>query len=666
MKLLEKDITAKFLHFFLILSIFIAGIVVKLEQTQNYKKIYKDFIFTGIDSYYYARITQYLVNDNCRCGRPDFLSFVPDSWVTGFPKLPDYPPIISLITFLMTKLTSKPIEYVSFYLYPMLSLLFLVPFYILFKHYINSKLFFILSTVIVINSPIYYLRTAPGWLDNDVLNLFFPILLSYILLKLYENITLFKIFIFLIINIFYYLWYPKPVLQFIFFATLLIILLLKKNKNKKYLIFVLSLGFIFIVVNTQKLYYLIKYYLLERDSLYGEFPNIYTTISELEKINLHKLVKYLGLNEFIILISLIGFIWLIKVNKLKALIPLFPLIVFSTIPFFIGVKFLIYFLPILSLGLSFFIYRLYVNLKQFFYSPIFFKVINVILTVIIIGYSIIKFKHLSQLTPKPVIPPEIVYEIKKLKKFTPYNAWILSWWDYGEAIKYYTNRATYHDPFNQNFPKTYLIAYTFVRLSNPIQFSNSIKAISYYTNADIVKWLNLRLRREEIINKFTNFKGAPRNKNIYIFFSGDMLYKFSQIYKIANWNKDNFSLDSKNFQVFGFCKLDVNYILKCPEGLIINPYTNKILFRSKEYKVSQIIYRRLNGEIYKFNNNVSQNLIAEIIETKHGIMVFIMSQELVDSPFNKLFILRLYREYSVELIHDNFPFAVLYKFKSDS
>lgn len=137
-----------------------------------------------------------------------------------------------------------------------------------------------------------------------------------------------------------------------------------------------------------------------------------------------------------------------------------------------------------------------------------------------------------------------------------------------------------------------------------------------------------------------------------------MLYKFKEIYKIASWGSE----DQKNitFNVFGFCRLDINYILKCPEGLIVNPYTNEIYLKEEKYEVSKIIYRRMNGRIYKFELTPNNNLIAEIVETKRGIMVYILSRNIYLSPFNQLFILRNFKSFNLKLIRDNFPFGVLY------
>ena len=638
--------------YILLIITFLLFAYIKFVHISNYNNKYGDYIFTGIDSFYYARIAKILDKGIYKLGETDFLSFVPDSWRTGFPKFPEIPPIISIISFLFIKLTRLTVEEFAFFVYPFFSLMFLLPLYLIFIKEMNMPIVFLSASIIIFTSNIYNLRTSPGWLDNDNLNLFFPLILTYTLLNFnpkFKNIYLFSYIIFFIVILWlYYLWYPKPLLQIIFLFTLTLLIALSQKYSKIHISFLISLIIIVILLSRDKIIYLLRYYIVEKNSLYGQFPNIYSTISELKGVNFSSLNYFLDTNVIILAISIIGLLLFVIVNR-KFLVPFIPLFLFSGLPFFLGIKFLIYTVVVIGIGFGYFLQVLSLR----------FRYLNIAIWVFLIFFLSFKVIKSSHFLPKPSIPPDIVLEIKAIKNLTPQNAWILTWWDYGEAIKYYASRATYHDPFNQNFPKTYLIAYLFGKSMKEKETIKFIKALSFYTNYDIVKFLNSGFDRDYIVSLFKDFSGKLINNEIYLFFTGDLLYKFHSIAQIAYWPKVINGNDF--FHVFSMCKILSNYSVVCEQGLKINPFVNKVYIRGKLIPVKKIIYRTLDGKIYTFINQNNSNKIIEIVETKYGLMVFLLNKEAFASFFNKVFILRNINTKYFKIIRDNFPFGLLIK-----
>jgi len=77
--------------------------------------------------------------------------------------------------------------------------------------------------------------------------------------------------------------------------------------------------------------------------------------------------------------------------------------------------------------------------------------------------SAINWVSLIDRMPGFFISKEVVKDLQRLKDLTPKDAKILSWWDYGYAIVYYSQRAVFHDGGTQFSIKTPLIAYALLQ-----------------------------------------------------------------------------------------------------------------------------------------------------------------------------------------------------------
>ena len=124
-------------------------------------------IFTAYDSYYLARLAEDYKRGVFVPGGVDKLRFVPD--------YTDYPAVIPFYSWLFAKLSAlfnKPIENLSFWLVPLLAVLFVIPLVLLLYFGADTPLAAIGGGVVGALALIYLVRTSLNRLDTDSIVMF--------------------------------------------------------------------------------------------------------------------------------------------------------------------------------------------------------------------------------------------------------------------------------------------------------------------------------------------------------------------------------------------------------------------------------------------------------------------------------------------------------------
>ena len=328
--------------FAIVIAIFLIGFFIRLDYVRlpgvpnSNKAFYEDqnglpYMYEFGDSYYHYRLTKNFLEhgylgDTLINGRQwDLHSYYPP----GVPM--DYPPLIVYIAAFFYKFINL------FAWVPLLTVCFWIPVFIgplagivayFFTKRFTNQYGAIAAGIFTVTSPLYALRTVPGFFDTDMFIVLFPLVIIWLFVEavqsrkrkmqiIFAGLSAFWMFVFSMAwSGWYYLFY----IVFLFSIVYLIGSKLKKNSIKDIgytlLIFTIgSLSLISILTGFSKIIELIyepsALIKMMGKSPWAPWPNVYSLVSELAKPSAIAVMANVGSALF--LVGIIGIIWMLRV-----------------------------------------------------------------------------------------------------------------------------------------------------------------------------------------------------------------------------------------------------------------------------------------------------------------------------------------------------------------
>ena len=434
----------------------------------------------------------------------------------GFHQAHDLSPYggsIPTFTFLLAKILPVKFESIIFYMSVFLAPLIAAPLILIAKEYkilsAGVAAAFIASIL-----PAYYGRTLAGYYDSDMLNVTFPMLIIWALIRLAdkkdENFALAPI-----ITVFYDWWYQSSyALNSAIIVMFLLYTLVFDRKNlASYKAIILML---FAVINFDAYYegedLVVNYVLILKlglicglyalmkikpqifgtktlallaaiaIALFAAFGGIdpilnrllfYVMGSTSTKIaTLHffdtrsTIVEAIGASwtKFIFdasgdlvifIISIIGII--LAMMKLRSFWLVMPILLLGLFSLVGGNRFIMYVAPIMAFGFGYFLYFLLhsVELRSQIRNLAFFS-----LTLAAIIPSV---NFIFEYKVAPIITKDAVAHLANFKQKTNRDDYTLSWWDYGYLFRYYADVKTLSDPGAQSGEDSFPVSFSLIK-----------------------------------------------------------------------------------------------------------------------------------------------------------------------------------------------------------
>jgi dolichyl-diphosphooligosaccharide--protein glycosyltransferase/undecaprenyl-diphosphooligosaccharide--protein glycosyltransferase len=454
--------------------------------------------FSGVESFYWNN--QFMINTNDGYfyaeGARDVLA--------GFHQPNDLSPMStapSKLTTFFASILPFSFESIIFFMPAILSSLIVIPLILIAR---ELKLLYVGFIAALFGSIVwsYYNRTMIGYYDTDMLNIVFPTFLLWsLVLALHSRAPKYLLFTALEI-IAYRWWYPQSYsLEFAFFGLILlytlvferkniyfykllalmllammnipslikifiviiVYLLYKKEQFNKYIHYFLGVTFLlfFFTGGFSPIWAQLKGYVFDKSveaqstGLNLHFFTVMQTVREAGKIPFEIFANRISGNVITFLLSIIGYIWLSVRNPVMLLA--LPMIGLGFLAYVGGLRFTIYAIPPLALGIAFLIYSIaqYMNHKSIKYTFYFVAVLGILYPNIthILGYKV-----------PTVFSKQEVRVLDKLKHIASREDYVISWWDYGYPIRYYSDVKTLIDGGKHsgsvNFPVSYMLTHS--------------------------------------------------------------------------------------------------------------------------------------------------------------------------------------------------------------
>jgi hypothetical protein len=587
------------------------------------------------------------------------------SGAVGFP--------LSLLTTYLIKLLPFSFESIAFYMSAFLSSLIVIPVFYIMKRFGSDLLAFaaaLISAVIIS----YYRRTMAGYYDTDMLVIVFPMFIYWFLIESIERKSSIYAFFLLLSVVFFALWLPSDIalnlsitgtfliytlifkrksffhytlflamfvaatpVAFTIKAPVLVLLLLflhyENRLNKKISIALLIL-FMLSFVAFMALYHEVivriiaqklAYYLHNTSTSHGmHYANSASFVQEDSKISYSEFAKRASGNIFVLPLALTGYIVMILKKKHRVMLLLLPMIAFGLMAYGIpglnngaGLRFVMYLAPVVGISLAYFIVWSEIIIKQSFRSNYYARYL------LLLAFLYPNIAHTFAYNPQEnSVTRENIAGLEHTKHQITPNDTVISWWDYGYILQYFTNAKTVADGGWQLGRNLYPIS--LMLLSESQSFSVKLARLiakvgrnngdhnylyammQHYHYHDPVKFLN------ELASSKIEIK--PNSFDTYLYFPKQIITLYPAMDAFARTDLATGKL--KNVDKYYFLsKKAVN--LKKDNFIIIGK--NIVYIKSKEqlFFTKQNAYMNIKA-IYRVSYNKGRTFSVDVQHTRYS------------------------------------------------
>ncbi|MGA0139711.1 MAG: STT3 domain-containing protein [bacterium] len=533
----------------------------------------------------------------------------------------------------------------------------------------------------------YFVRASIGRIDTDMLNIFFPILGAYFVLlacqaKQERWVWTWAALAGLSMNLFVW-WYGKPGFVLGCFLTLLVGLIIWKSSARQGLpalgLFVFFAGPSNLLSGLGSVQGFLGNYLFVgaiKEAQAQEvvnpvtFPNVFNTISEAAKVPMSEVLQQVLSEPTWGWIGLIAFA-LFAIRYWPAVIPLLPIFALGLFGFQSSRRFIMFLAPFVGFGLGVLLTIAIRLAWEWLRSrlepedptavqshPVWGNANLVGQVLIYVGlfgsWTFFAPQTAISYVPGPSIPPPVYQTFEQVERLVPENGAIYTWWDYGYAITDKTERAVFNDGGAQLGPTTYFMARSFIS-SEQEEMRRIIGFLASQGAAGINRF---NKSKDSLLREVYSGKYKPREP-IYVFYTYDMIGKYSALFSIGSWNFDTLKNSVKGYQRLQCSKLE-NQVLTC-QGVTVD---------LKEGLVNgQIPLRRLvqsiQGRETKIQELKSEGLSLQLMmpNERQFSEIYLMEEAVWASNFNQMYLLGNYDKEVFEEVFHAFPIARLYRLK---
>ncbi|WOE70115.1 STT3 domain-containing protein [Hydrogenimonas thermophila] len=692
----------------MILGIFVFSVACRMIWVYQFSdmdsfKWNNELMINTNDGYYFAEGARDILNNDLTDSRSPTDTFV------------------SKLTAFLTKILPFSLETVILYMPAFLSSLLVIPMVLIGRTLGNTYLGGIAALLSSITWS-YYNRTMVGYYDTDMLNIVFPmfIILGFMLSIKHQHIKYTLISIISIIL--YQYWYSasyslilalvgifaiyilfkdrKNRLNFLFIALLLfsmasIPILLKvllisgiylatyylKDKILAYSLYILAIAFLLVlftggfnpILTNLKLYVFREAVASDLENLKLHYFAVTQTVREAGQIPFEVFANRISGHTITFILSLIGYVLLLI--RYPIMILTLPMVGLGFIALKAGLRFTVYAVPIMAFGFSYFVLVSSKIFESFIYNETTLKYIKGIFISIAILYALYpNIKHIEQYKVPTVFNKQEVKVLDKLGQIAKKDDYVVTWWDYGYPIRFYSNVNTLIDgglhSGDLNFPVSFILTKDQVSAANMARLdveyterrekehfsSNLIQEMKDYKFNDINQFLN------SLHSK--NFKLPEKTRDIYLYLPDRMLNIFPTVNLFSNLDlvtgkrlPQNFFYKTQRFR-------DLGNIIDLGNGIKIIKNGGKIQIGRQVLMLNSFIVTEYDrsGKLQKHIQNIDPTSPIYVIFMKSYNRFLVLDKKMFNSTYIQLYVLENYDKDLYEPIILS-PFAKVYKLK---
>ncbi|ADH85092.1 STT3 domain-containing protein [Desulfurivibrio alkaliphilus] len=585
----------------------------------------------------------------------------------GYPDLPEYhdPNLLAWLISKGAKLTGGDYYRSGLLLVSVLGGLFIFPLVIYFNR-LDFGLAAIFGGLVGTFSLAYYQRSLMGYLDTDLLNLFFPLAVACFIMPMSRDRSLATNLGLAVgggmMMYLYNWWYEQPALMLVHLVFILFYLLLSRLSLRQILlitaVFILASGPIYALHSVGSLLNFLQAYFLPPPTGQIAWPDIMGEIAEAQVKDPWLVLKRIHGFAPVIIAGLAGLIYL-YVREFRRMVLVTPMILIGLWSLFGPVRFAMYLAPFIGVGAGVMIELAARKAGERLHLPP--PAVNLAAVALMFGIFFATAAHTGfYRQPTPTIPLETTRSLLEIKKLVPRHSAMLTWWDIGYPLMEIGNFATYHDGSLHGGLRSALIAKALTSSSQ-----EELTALLAYLEDHGFATLEELIVQEDISASalkelvFT-YPGEFRGESVHILYTDDMIRKFGSISLFGTWDYHRQTGDILWYERWN-CTSRVGNIYKCAEGIadldrgvisdgVVDVPLVAVLFINN----GQVLNRR--------DYHPDARYYLQIVMHDHQIyQVQVVEDRLFASNFNQQYLLGNYDRRYFEEIYNNFPTARVFR-----
>ncbi len=483
---------------------------------------------------------------------------------------------LSQLTALLSKIIPVSFETLILYMPSFIGSLVVIPLVLIGRALNQTTLGFIAALIGSIAHS-YYNRTMTGYYDTDMLNIVFPVLEIYsLVLALTHQRNRYLIPISISIAL-YQWWYPQAyALDSALFGLIIVYALLFDRRNIYIykislfiLIGILSIPLISKIALSLIVFAIFHYYkdlnikifiiifasfvglyifaggiapiigLLNTYVFRGNTGNTLTaslhyydvisTVREAGQIHFTLFAERISGHTITFIASCIGYI--MALIAYRPLLVTLPLVGLGFLAMSSGLRFTIYAVPVMAIGLGYFIVYIsnFIQINWLRHGT---------MALFTLGALYPNYTHIKEYIMPPVMFDQEVAALSELGKIASEEDYVVGWWDYGYPIRYYADVKTWIDGGKHtgdvNYPASFVLT-----ASDNRTIANMMRLYTEYTENANIDYLNSKKWMEHP-NDFLaslsspNYKKPDKTRDVYLYLPLRMMDIFPTVKLFSN------------------------------------------------------------------------------------------------------------------------------------
>lgn len=570
---LTKETKLTFLYIAIAFAFSVAVRLIWYFQFSGYEPFIfnSQFMINTNDGYYYAE------------GARDILS--------GVNQKNDLSPITSapsLLSAFFIKILPFSFETTILFMPVVLSSLVVIPIILIAKNLKNLEMGLIAALLASIANS-YYNRTMIGYYDTDMLNIVLPMFLLWSIIWAVKTNEEKYILITALDILVYRWWYPQSYsLEFSFFGLILLYALIFDRKNiynykllalmmfamleldifirfafvllffyifkqqrlDKYIYYIFggAIALFFALGGFEPIWFRLKIYIfkdavnMSEEGMKLQFYSVMQTIREAGSIPFETFANRISGHIATFILSIAGYIYL--VYRHRVMLFGLPLIGLGFIASVGGLRFTIYAVPVLAFGAAFLITQIAGRMP---------KLKSLSMTVFTLAILYPNIAHIRDYKVPTVFNADEVKVLDRLKHMASREDYVISWWDYGYPLRYYSDVKTLIDGGKHdgdvNFPVSFMLtnsqhsAAKMARLD--VEYTEKAfelaeqkdKNITIFSNIErMCKDYGFKDTNDFLLSLQTDMKLPQKSRDIYFYLPFRMLDIYPTVALFSNIN----------------------------------------------------------------------------------------------------------------------------------
>ena len=372
-------------------------------------------------------------------------------------------------------------------------------------------------------------------------------------------------------------------------------------------------------------------------------------------------------------LSIIGYILLIM--RYRLMIVSLPMVVLGLFALQGGLRFTVFAVPFMALGV---IYLIFLTAKYFelvFADKIkpFVKYIFIALATVAVLYP--NIKHVQNYKIPTVFTQSEVKVLDKLGKIASREDYVISWWDYGYPIRYYSNTKTIIDGAkhngNVNFPTSFALTHPQVQAANMVRLDVEFTEKTLKENCGTSIKCMLKAYKVNKPNDFLaalndkNFPKIPKTRDIYFYLPFKMMGIFPTVELFSNLDIVTGKQNPSSF--FYVKKLVTNLaadVINLGNNIKLHKKTGKVQVGKQMLAIKNLAVTQYdkNGKLQKSVQTLNPSGQLSVIYMKNYNQFIVLQDNLYNSAYIQLFVLENYDKDLFEPVILS-PLSKVYKLK---